>query len=172
MKRSWWILIEVILAVIVVAIIALTAALAPQTHPAYAAAVAFMDAAGRGNDSAAFAYLDADMQIYARTCPEQRISACIEQVIPDEWGAFQSVVFRRALPDESTLRDGEATAYDVELIANYAADKGASGVCIHTRMEKDSAGQWRVAGYAGFVSCGDPASRSMAQNADAPNRAP
>lgn len=154
-------------------IVVVTASLTPeQTNPAYQAAVAFMQAAGTGDDDAAFALLDAPMQAYVRaTCPDERVSACVEAYIRDEWGAFQSVVFRRAAPDG--LNDaGSYTAYDVELIATYAEDKGFSGVCIYVRMQADASGVWRVARWAGFVSCGDAESRNMADNAAAPNRAP
>lgn len=163
-----------VIAVTLIALILLTAALIPQqTDPAFAAAVAFAQAAGRGDDETAFALLDEPMRAYVEAnCPDGRVSACVEGYIPDEWGAFQNVVFRRAAPDAATMRDGQPTAYDVELIATYAEDKGFSGVCIYERLEQDAAGVWRVAGYAGFVSCGDPESRNMAANADAPYRAP
>jgi len=163
-----------VIAVSAIVLILLTAALTPQqTDPAFAAAVAFADAAGRGDDETAVALLDEDMRAFVRdNCPEGRVSLCVESYIPDEWGAFQSVVFRRAAPVIDSMRDGQASAYDVELIATYAEGKGFSGVCIYQRMEQNEAGEWRVAGYAGFVSCGDPESRNMANNPDAPNRAP
>jgi hypothetical protein len=166
------VLLALAVAVSVGVIVVATQALTPQqTNPAYAAAVAFMDAAGRGDETAAAALLDADMQAYVRdNCPNRQVSACVEVYIPPEWGTFESVIFRRASPDLTT--GANPRAYDVELIASYTEGKGVSGVCIYTRMEQGDDDAWRVAGYAGFVSCGDAVSRDMAGNVDAPNRAP
>lgn len=171
LKRIVLVVLAVVVSVAVIVVV--TAALTPeQTNPANEAAVRFVQAAGMGDDEAAFALLDEAMQAYVReTCRDGLVSACVEAYIPDEWGAFQSVVFRRTAPDG--LNDaGRYTAYDVELIATYAEGKGFSGVCIYTRMEAADSGEWRAAGWAGFVSCGDAESRNMADNADAPNRAP
>src|SRR5690606_27860131 len=125
-----------------------------------------------GDDATAHQAMGDDLRAYVEaTCPEGSVSACVEAIIPDEWGGFQSVVFRRAAPDASRIQNGIPTAYDVDLIATYAEDKGFSGVCIYVRMEQ--AGEvWQVVRYAGFVSCGDANSRNMASNPDAPNRAP
>jgi hypothetical protein len=97
-------------------------------------------------------------------CPDGSVSACISGYTPAEWGAFQSVVFRRAGPD------GEH--WNVQLIATYQYAEGFSGVCIFVRMEALPHDAWQVAGWAGYVSCGDPTSRDMAINPDTPNRAP
>lgn len=154
-------------------VIAVTLALTPQqTNPAYAAALAFAQAAAQGDDATAMSFLSPALRAYAAQCPEGRVSACIDSYIPPEWGAFETVVFRRAAPDPATMLNGRPTAYDVELIATYSEGLGFSGVCIYQRMEQDEAGAWRVARYAGFVSCGDPQSRGMESNPDAPNRTP
>ncbi|GIL14546.1 MAG: hypothetical protein BroJett038_32660 [Chloroflexota bacterium] len=148
-------------------IVVVTAALIPQeTHPAYAAALRFAGAVGAGDDETAFSLLSPAMQDYVTArCPDGSVSACVQGFIPPEWGGFISVVFRRAAPDGPN-------AFNVDLIATYEKDKGFSGVCIYHRLEQDGTGEWRVAGWAGYVSCGDPLSRNMAANADAPNRAP
>ena len=173
MNRRTLLIGALVTAAVLITIILLTAALTPQqTNPAYAAAVAFAEAAGQGDDTTAGRYLGDDLRAYvAANCPDGRVSACVEGYIPDTWGGFQSVVFRRAAPDVSRIEAGAPTAYDVDLIATYAEDKGFSGVCIYVRMEQTVAG-WQVIRYAGFVSCGDAASRNMATNADAPNHAP
>lgn len=173
MNRKTLLIGALVTAAILITIILLTAALTPQqTNPAYAAAVAFAEAAAKGDDATAEQYLSDELRAYvAANCPEGRVSACVESYIPDEWGGFQSVVFRRAAPDAASIENGTPTAYDVDLIATYAEDKGFSGVCIYVRMEQTEAG-WQVVRYAGFVSCGDSASRNMATNADAPNHAP
>lgn len=148
-----------------VGFVVVTIVLVPTETDAYAAALAFAEAAGKGDDEAAFARLSEDMQAYVnQNCPDASVSGCIQAYIPAEWGDFLSAVFRRAAPD--------GNAFDVQLIATYADNEGFSGVCIYHRMEQDSAGAWKVAGWAGYVSCGDSASRDMAANPDAPNRAP
>jgi hypothetical protein len=173
MNRRTLLIGALITAAALIIIILLTAALTPQqTNPAYAAAVAFADAAGDGDDATAHALLGDELRAYVEAnCPDGRVSACVESYIPDEWGAFQSVVFRRAAPDATRIENGAPAAYDVDLIATYAEDRGFSGVCIYVRMEQTEAG-WQVVRYAGFVSCGDAASRNMANNPDAPNVAP
>jgi hypothetical protein len=151
--------------VIGIAFVAVTILFAPQESDHYAVALQFMEAAGKGDDDTAFALLSDDMQAYVReNCPDGSVSACIEAYIPDDWGRLLSTVFRRAAPD------GEN--WDVQLIATYAENEGFSGVCIYHRMERDETGAWKVFGWAGFISCGDSASRDMANNPDAPNRAP
>jgi hypothetical protein len=147
-------------------IVVVTLALTPQeTNPAFATATTFMNAAGKGDDATAYALLSADMQSYVEAnCPNGSVSACVEGYAPAEWGALNSALFRRAAPDGPN--------WNVELIATYEHDKGASGVCSHYRMQQDESGQWRVYGWAGFLWCGDPRSRNMATNPDTPNRAP
>lgn len=166
MSRRWLWLGLAVIVVAVGVVVAVSLALVPQeTNPAFAAALEFAQAAGQGDDAAAFARLSPDLQRYvAANCPEGRVSACIQDYIPPEWGKFLGVVFRRAAPDGPN--------WNVDLIATYEKDRGFSGVCIYQRMEADAAGAWRVARWAGYVACGDPASRNMAVNPDAPNQAP
>ena len=156
---------------VIAVLIGFTAYLTPQeTNPAYDAAVTFADAAGKGDEATAYDLLSPQLKDYVRAnCPEGRVSACVDGYTPPAWGAMQSVVFRRAAPD---MQEGRPTAYDVDLISTYAEGIGFSGVCIYTRMEQDDSGTWRVAAYAGWVSCGDAESRTMAVNPDAPNRVP
>lgn len=163
-NRLLWIILGIITALIVIVVV--TLALTPdQTSPAFAAAVSFMEAAGKGDDAAAYALLDAPLQAYVdANCPDGSVSACIAGYTPAEWGPLVSAVFRRAAP--------EGPEWNVDLIAMYAEDKGFSGVCIYHRMVQDEAGQWRVARWAGFLPCDDAASRNMATNPDTPNRAP
>ncbi len=163
-RRTGWIVLAIVVSIMVVVVV--TLALTPQeTNPAYAAATGFMNAAFQGDDSAALVYLSEPMQQYVKNnCPNGSVSACIKGYTPPEYGEAETAVFRRAVPD------GEA--WDVELIVAYPADKGASGVCIYERMEPNAAGDWQVAGWAGFLWCGDARSRNMATNPDTPNRAP
>lgn len=159
-----WIGAGIIAALLIVVVVTL-AFVPSQTNPAFAAAEQFARAAGQGDDAAALALLSDEMQAYvAANCPDGSVAACVDAFTPPEWGAMKSAVYRRATPD--------GAAWDVDIISHYEADRGASGVCIYQRMEQNAAGEWRVAGWAGFIHCGDPASRSMAGNPDAPNRAP
>jgi hypothetical protein len=150
-----------------VLVVIITAALIPQAaHPAYDAAVTFANAAGKGDDTAAAALLNANLTEYAAAqCPQGSVSACIASYTPPEWGKFLNAVFRRAQPDG---RD----AWDVQLIATYEKAEGFSGVCIYTRVEQ--VGEiWQIAGWSGWIHCGD-ASSGLANlmRDDAPNRAP
>lgn len=166
MKRKTLLLIGLAALVGLALVIVLTAALTPEnTNPAFAAAVTFVNAAVSGDDAAAMALLTPQMQVWVgANCPAASVSACAQAYTPPEWGGLLKAVFRRATPD--------GPAWDVDIIATYAEGTGFSGVCIYTRVEPDAAGSYKVAGWAGFVHCGDPASRSMASNPDAPNRAP
>jgi hypothetical protein len=163
-KRTLWIGAGIVVALLVVVVVTLV--LVPsETNPAFAAAEAFARAAGQGDDAAALALLSDEMQAYvAANCPDGSVSACVDAYTPPEWGAMKSAVYRRGAPD--------GAAWNVDIISYYEAGVGASGVCIYHRMEQNAAGEWRVAGWAGFVHCGDPNSRGMASNPDAPNRAP
>lgn len=168
MKRSTLILIiSLFVGITIIALVALTAALTPEnTNPAFAAALSFVNAAGTGDDETALALLTPAVQAYVQAnCPVGSVSACIQPYTPPEWGAFRSAVFRRAVPDG-------ADAWDVDLIATYEQDKGFSGVCIYNRVERNPAGDWQVAGWAGFIHCGESASRNMATNPETPNRVP
>lgn len=159
-------IVVVIIVVLVVGILLATLALTPgETNPAYAAALAFVDAAANGDDAAANAYLSDELQAYvAANCPDGNVSACVEAYTPTEWGAYQSIVFRRASPD--------GNGWHVDLIGTWAEDRGFSGVCVYVNMQDDADGAWKVQRWAGFAWCGDPATRNMATNADAPNRVP
>jgi hypothetical protein len=163
-KRMLWIALAVIVAIVVVIVV--TLALTPQeSNPAFAAATSFMNAAFAGDDTTALALLSEPMQQYVRdSCPNGSVSACVKGFTPPEYGEATNAIYRRAAPD--------GAAWDVELIAVYPYDKGASGVCIYERMEQTPTGDWRVAGWAGFLWCGDARSRDMASNPDTPNRAP
>ncbi|MCK6578899.1 MAG: hypothetical protein L6Q98_12410 [Anaerolineae bacterium] len=153
------------LIIVVVIIVAATLLFTPgQTEPAFQAAVAFVEAAARGDDAAALALVSpAIRDAAAAGCPEGSLSACVDAYTPPEWGDLKSVVFRRATPD------GES--WDVDLISYYAANRGASGVCIYARMEPVD-GSWQVTRYAGFIHCADPAWRDISSNPDAPNSEP
>ena len=146
-------------------VVIVTAVLTPgQTNPAFAAAVAFAEAAAKGDEETAQALMTPELAIYvAGHCPEGRVSACVQGYTPPEWGEMLSAVFRRAAPD------GEN--WNVDVIATYQYAEGFSGVCIFTRITPQGDG-WRVAEYAGFASCADAGTRNMATNPDAPNRAP
>lgn len=158
-------LIALIAAAALVVIVGVAAQLTPEAaNPAFTTAVDFVQAAGHGDDSTAQALLDPALRAYAADhCPDGSPSACIQSYTPPEWGDLVSAVFRRAAPD------GEA--WNVEVIANYQTGTGASGVCSLIRVAPEGGG-WQVAGWAGFVHCGDPGSRDMATNPDTPNRAP
>jgi hypothetical protein len=163
-KRLLWIALAVVLALALIVVV--TAALTPEDlNPAFATAVEFTKAAASGDDAAAHPLLSDDLLAHVtENCPNGSASACVGTYIPPEWGDFLNVVYRRAAPDDS--------AWNVELIATYEQGEGGSGVCIYNRVEQNRAGAWRVTHWAGFISCGDAASRNMATNPDAPNRAP
>lgn len=163
-RRILWIALAVIVSITIVVVV--TLALTPQeTNPAYAAATGFMNAAFKGNDGEALGYLSEAMQTYVKNnCPNGSVSACIKGYTPPEYGEAETAIYRRAVPD--------GNAWDVELIVAYPHDKGASGVCIYERMEQNTAGDWKVTRWAGFLWCGDARSRNMATNPDTPNRAP
>jgi hypothetical protein len=162
-KRLFWIAIAIVASVIILIFASLS--LTPQTSPAFDAAVRFANAAGTGDDDTAFALLSPELQEYVRAnCPDGSVSACVRSYTPPEWGDFQSGVFRRAAPI--------GQHWDVQVIATYQFAEGFSGVCIYLRMESTAENQWQVTEWAGFISCGDGASRDMATNPDTPNRVP
>lgn len=163
-SRILWIVAVVVISVAVIVVV--TLALTPgETNPAFAAAANFMNAAGNGDDATALALLSDNMQAYVgANCPDGSVSACINSYIPPEWGSLIKAVFRRAAPDGAN--------WNVDLIATYEKDTGASGVCSYYRLEQDAAGEWRIYGWAGFLWCGDGRSRNMATNPDTPNRVP
>ncbi|MBL8161316.1 MAG: hypothetical protein JNJ61_04965 [Anaerolineae bacterium] len=164
-RRMVWIGVGTLAAGVV--LIILTLALTPQaTNPAFAAATTFWNAAGAGDDATALALLDETMQAWvADNCPQGSVSACVRAYTPAEWGNLLEAVFRRAAPDGPR-------AWNVDVIATYEFERGFSGVCGYFRVEQGADEQWRIAGWAGYLWCGDPASRNMATNPDSPNRAP
>jgi len=104
-------------------IVVLTGVFTPESNPAFDTAVRFAQAVGRRDDQTALSLLSEDMQEYVRdNCPSERMSACVKGYIPDDWGRFLSVVYRR-----SRL---VGKAWDVLLIASYEKGQGFSGVCM------------------------------------------
>ncbi len=166
MSRRPLLIVAAIAIIVVVLLVVVATQLTPQaSNPAFTAAVNFVTAAEKGDDTTALALLDEPMRAYvAAHCPDGSPAACLDSFTPPEWGKMISAVFRRAAPVGS--------AWDVEVIANYEQDRGASGVCSLIHVKPDAAGAWQVAGWAGFVHCGGPESRDMATNPDTPNRAP
>lgn len=154
------------IAILAVIVIAMTALLTPtQTSPAAESALTFVQAVSGGDDATAMPLLSDNATAYvAENCPGGSVSACVNAIIPEEWGNYISTVFRRAAPD--------GDHWNIDLISTYEHDLGGSGVCIYVRAEQDESGNFKVAQYAGFVNCGDPSTRNMATNADAPNRVP
>ena len=163
-KRSLWIALAVI-GVIAVLVLVAVAVTPPQTNPAFSVAAAFANAAGHGDDVAALPLLGTDLaQAIAEKCKDGKPSSCIQGYAPSEWGALENAVFRRVVPD--------GAAWDIEVIATYEKDKGASGVCSTFHVTQYPDGQWKIDRWAGFIWCGDPRSRDMATNPDTPNRMP
>lgn len=155
----------VIIAIIAALVLVAIALTPPQTHPAFDVAQTFANAAGHGDDAIAFPLLGTDLsKAVTATCKDGKPSACVQGYIPLEWGALENAVFRRAIPD--------GAAWDVEVIATYEKDKGASGVCSYFHVTQDVDGQWKIDRWAGFLWCGDSRSRDMATNPDTPHRMP
>lgn len=152
----------------VVVVVIVTATFTPEgTEPAFNVATTFVNAAAQGDEATAFPLLSPALQDWARAnCPEGQVSACVQAYTPAEWGRLASAEFRRS------ARVGPA--WDIDLIGYYDREgtQGFSGVCVYVRMEAAAPGDWRIAGWAGWAWCGDPATRNMARNADAPNRVP
>lgn len=152
--------------IIVAGVIIATATLTPQQHPAYDVGIQFVNAASKGDDAAAMSALTPELQAYVGTnCPDGSVSACIRAYAPPEWGNFLSAVYRRSTPEGVDV-------LHVQYISTYEKDKGASGVCIYTRMEKTGEA-WQVAAWSGWVWCGDAQSGlNQLMQADAVNRVP
>jgi hypothetical protein len=163
-----WALISLGVAILVVlaaAIIAASTVFVPDSNPAYETALTFARAVSEGDTAAAEVLMHEDLLAYTRAnCPDASVARCIQDAIPAGWGEFLNVVFRRAAPD--------GPASDVDLIATYEFAEGGSGVCIYVRVEPAGDAAYAVTAYAGWIHCGDPASRNMAANPAAPNRAP
>jgi len=169
MKPRMFILIGVVTVIAIAAVIVLTLIFTPEENPAFAASVRFANAAGLGQDDIAFELLSDDMQAYViDNCPDGSVSACIAAYTPADWGRLLregAAVYRRSIPDGS--------AWDVQLVATYQFGQGFAGVCLYHRMEQSASGDWRVAGWSGFVSCDEPNSGIHGlRRDDAPNRAP
>ena len=154
-----------VLGMIAVLVLVVVATTTPQTNPAFEVAANFANAAGHGEDAAALPLLSGDLaQAVASTCKDGKPSSCVQGYAPPEWGALQHAVFRRAVPD--------GAAWDIEVIATYEQDKGASGVCSYFHVSQSNDSQWKIDRWAGFIWCGDPRSRDMATNPNTPNRMP
>lgn len=166
MRKNLPLIIVGIIAAIII-IVVVTAALIPaQTNPAFAAAIDWANAAATGDEATAVAHEGEALRAWAQAnCPDGAVSACVQALFPAEWGDFISMVYRRATPDGDR-------AWDIDLIGTFRAGQGGSGICLYTRVEQGEDDIWRVEAYAGWIWCGDPASRNMANNPDAPNRAP
>lgn len=164
MRSRGFIIGIVILVLLIVGIIAATLVLTPAENPAFATAIDFVEAVSADDNIAAGRLLSGQMADWVADNCSGFVVQCVNRYIPAEWGEFSSVVFRRATPD--------GTAWDVELIATYEEGFGFSGVCIYTRVEESALIGWMISGWAGWISCGDPASREMMNRPDAPNRAP
>jgi hypothetical protein len=153
--------------IITAAVIILSSlALTPQeTNPAVQVAVTFWNAAEQGDDAVALPLLSPALQEWvAANCPAGSVSRCIQTYSPPEWGKLLSAVFRRSAP--------VGRIWNVDVIATYELETGVSGVCAHFRVEPTEGGTWQITEWAGFLWCGDPASRSMATNPETPNRVP
>lgn len=152
--------------VIVIGVIIATATLIPQQNPAYDIGIQFVNAASKGDDATALSALSPELQAYVGTnCPDGSVSACIRAYAPPEWGNFLSAVYRRSIPEGADI-------LHVQYISTYEKDKGASGVCIYTRMERTGE-TWQVASWSGWVWCGDERSGlTSLMQADAINHAP
>lgn len=155
------------LMVAVVILIIATAFLTPEgTHPAYASAINFVNAAATGNDEIALTYMSDSLTTYVNdNCPDGIPSTCIINYADESWGDFMSAVYRRAIPDGND-------AWNIQLIATYEDGQGFSGICIYNRVEKVG-DEWQVVAWSGFVSCDLPtAGLQQLADKDAPNRVP
>jgi hypothetical protein len=150
-------------------VVVVTALLVPDNVPAYEAAVAFANAAGKGDDSTAMSLLSEELQAWVRAnCPGGSVSACVDDYTPPDWGGMLSTVFRRAQPVPG------ADGFDVQLVATYEDNQGFSGVCIYTQVMRQPDGAWLVTRWSGWFSCDDPNSglSALISSPNVPNRAP
>jgi hypothetical protein len=153
--------------VIVAGVVLVTATLIPQqANPAFDIGIHFVNAASKGDETAALAALSPELKTYvAANCPEGHVSACVASYAPPEWGNFQSAVYRRSQPEGPDI-------WHVQYVSTYEKDKGGSGVCIYTRLER-SGETWKVTRWSGWVWCGDEHSGlSELMQPDAINHAP
>jgi len=66
----------------------------------------------------------------------------------------------------------DGAGYHVDMIGFWELDRGFSGVCVYLNVQPDGTGGWQVTRWAGWAWCGDPRTRDMETNPQAPNRAP
>lgn len=164
LKRAYVIGIGIVILVGILILVAV-ALIPPQTNPAFDVAATFANAAGQGDDAIAMPLLTADLQqAVSERCAGGVPSGCVQSYPPPEWGKLINAIYRRSAPD--------GAAWDIEVISTYEKDKGGSGVCSYFHVVQDTDGQWRIDRWAGFIWCGDAASRNMATNPDTPNRMP
>jgi len=161
----------IVIVLLIIIIVGAQVVLTPSdTNPAVHTALTFVTAAGFGDDALASSLVSAEIRAYAAAnCRDGQLSACIDDITPDDWGNLMSVVFRRAAP--------EGRNWNVDLVATYQDNKGFSGVCISTLVEPvavadGEAARWQVARYAGFVHCGEAGAREIYKTPDAPNLTP
>lgn len=173
MKSRAVLVIVAVIALLVVAILAISLSLTPsQSNPAYAVAEDFTNLAAKGQNDAAIVLVSDPLRAYAESnCPDGSLAACVQSYAPPEWGGIISALYRRSVP--------EGNVQHVQLIATYQEGKGFSGVCIYNRVERiadpanDPYDGWRVTRYAGFVPCDAPGSDlTEMRQPDAPNAAP
>ena len=160
--------IVIITAISIAALLLLTLVLTPEINPAFEVAVNFVNAAASGDEATALPLLSQELQTYvAATCPDEKVSTCVQAYTPPEWGNMLSAVFRRAIPDGDQ-------AWDVLLVSTYADGQGFSGVCIYNRVERLTNQDWRVTKWSGFISCDEPNAglSDLRDQDDAPNQAP
>lgn len=156
------------LAGVILVLVGLTALFVPTSVPAYEAAVAFVRAAGQGDEATASASLATELQAWVRAnCRDGRVSACVDDYTPADWGQMLTAVFRRAQPAGSN-------AFDVQLVATYTDNQGFSGVCIYTQVVQQPDAVWRVTRWSGWNSCDDPNGglANLISSPSVPNRAP
>jgi hypothetical protein len=167
-NRNLYIGLGGLIAGVVALVVIVTAAFTPEsTEPAFNVATTFVNAAASGDEFTAYPLLSPELQAWAlANCPGGRVVACVKDYTPEEWGQLASAEFRRS------ARVG--AAWDIDLIGYYdqPGTQGFSGVCVYTRVEELAPGDWRIAAWAGWAWCGDPTTRNMARNPDAPNSAP
>lgn len=172
MNRTVIILVA-LFAIILIGLIGLSLFLVPQeTNPAFRVATEFARNALQGGKAPVDAYLSPELAAYVESsCPNGNATDCITGYIPEEWGGFIDVVYRRSVPQDN------GRAWDIQLIASFEQGQGFSGVCIYLRAENPTpanADGWKITRWAGWVSCDvdNKGLDDLRTNPDAPNRAP
>lgn len=167
MNRRVMIFVGGAIGLMIIAIIALSLVFTPEdSNPAFAVAVDFANAVGKGDDATAQDLMGDALQAYVvENCPNGSASACVDDYTPPEWGDMLSAVYRRSRP---LGRD-----WEVLLVATYEEEQGFSGVCLYTYLQEVAEDDWRVTAWSGFVSCdGDASGIEGLSQDDAPNHAP